>query len=216
MAGVGIMGHQIAQTLRDEGNEVTAVDIRPERVERLRESLGDSVMEGDCCDPVVLERAHLKGHDALLALTGDDEDNLVTSFLAKTHFDVPRVVARVNDPRNSWLFGPTWGVDVAMSAPNILLSLVEEATSSRATVNLMDLATAGVRVVEASIGPASPYLGRPLGELPVSAGCVVATVVRDGKPLVPRSDTVLVAGDHMLVVVQRGAEDTVDSVFSDR
>src|SRR2546423_3040604 len=142
VAGAGIMGLQIATALCEEGAEVTAADIEPDRVERLREILGDDAYEGDCCDPAILERGRLSEHDALLALTGDDEDNLVISFLAKREFGVPRVVARINDPRNSWLFSDLWGVDVAMSAPTILLSLVEEATASRPTVNLMDLATA--------------------------------------------------------------------------
>ena len=214
VSGVGIMGLQIARALRAEGNEVTALEISPNRVEKLQSSLEGTVVEGDCCDPAVLERAGLSGHDAFLALTGDDEDNLVSSLLAKTQFNVNRVVARVNDPRNSWLFDERWGVDVAMSAPNILLSLIEEATSARQTVDLMELATAGVRLVEVSIGSSNPNVGRALGSVEVPAGFMVAAVIRGGRPSQASDEVVLEAGDQLLVLVARDAARHVEELFS--
>lgn len=216
VAGLGILGSQIAHALTDTGNDVTAMEIDPGRADRARRALGCRVVEGDCSDPAILERGELTGTDAFLALTGSDEANLVASQLAKSQFDIPRVVARINDPRNSWLFDDTWGVDVAMSAPAILVSLVEEATSATPTVSLMDLATARVRVIETSIGPASPFCGRPLREIAVPAGVMIATVIRQGRPLPPEPEAVLDAGDQVLLVAERGAEVTVEQIFSTR
>src|SRR5439155_26297637 len=171
-------------------------------------------VEGDCSDPQVLERAGITDHDAFLALTGLDEDNLVSSLVAKTRFAVPRVIARINDPSNSWLFDQTWGIDVAMSAPAILLSPVGEATAASEIVNLLDLATAGVRVVETSIGPANPYVGRRLAEVPIPDGVVIATVIRHGQPMAAADDTELQAGDQVLVVVRRDAAASVEALFA--
>ena len=214
MAGVGILGYQIARALHADGHEVTALEVDDRRALRVRDELDVKLVEGDCSDPQVLERAGITDHDAFLALTGLDEDNLVSSLVAKTRFAVPRVIARINDPSNSWLFDQTWGIDVAMSAPAILVSLVEEATAASEIVNLLDLATAGVRVVETSIGPANPYVGRRLAEVPIPDGVVIATVIRHGQPMAAGDDTELQAGDQVLVVVRREAAASVDDLFA--
>jgi len=214
VAGVGILGYQIARALHADGHEVTALELDDRRALRVRDELDVKLVEGDCSDPQVLERAGIADHDAFLALTGLDEDNLVSSLVAKTRFAVPRVIARINDPSNSWLFDQTWGIDVAMSAPAILVSLVEEATAASEIVNLLDLATAGVRVVETSIGPANPYVGRRLAEVPIPDGVVIATVIRHGQPMAAGDDTELQAGDQVLVVVRREAAASVDDLFA--
>ena len=214
VAGVGILGYQIARALHADGHEVTALEVDDRRALRVRDELDVKLVEGDCSDPQVLERAGITDHDAFLALTGLDEDNLVSSLVAKTRFAVPRVIARINDPSNSWLFDQTWGIDVAMSAPAILVSLVEEATAASEIVNLLDLATAGVRVVETSIGPANPYVGRRLAEVPIPDGVVIATVIRHGQPMAAGDDTELQAGDQVLVVVRREAAASVDDLFA--
>ena len=213
MAGIGIMGLQIARALCETGHEVTALELDHNRAEAMRSELSGTVVEGDCCDPQVLERAGLEGQDAFVALTGRDEDNLVSSLLAKDNFHVGRVVARVNDPRNSWLFGKDWGVDLAMSAPSILLSLVQEATSASPTVNLLDLVTAGVRVVEASVGLSSPLVGLPVGEIQMPDGVIIATVIRSGTPMCADAELVIARGDQLLVVAERAAEGSLDMIF---
>jgi trk system potassium uptake protein TrkA len=180
----------------------------------VRADLSATVIEGDTTDVSVLERAKADEHDAFLALTGVDEDNLVASLMAKRQFDVKRVVARVNDPRNTWLFDKQWGIDVAMSAPAILVSLLEEATASSQTVNLFELATAGVRMVETSIGPSSTLVGRALKDIEVPAGVVIATVVRGGQAMVPDGETCLKSGDQVLVVVDRSADASIEAIFA--
>lgn len=214
VAGAGILGLQIARTIEAKGNSVTVVEVSSDRADRVRADLSATVIEGDTTDVSVLERAKADEHDAFLALTGVDEDNLVASLMAKRQFDVKRVVARVNDPRNTWLFDKQWGIDVAMSAPAILVSLLEEATASSQTVNLFELATAGVRMVETSIGPSSTLVGRALKDIEVPAGVVIATVVRGGQAMVPDGETCLKSGDQVLVVVDRSADASIEAIFA--
>ena len=206
VAGLGVMGFQIAEALKDGGNDVVGVELDHDRAETLRDRLDGNLVEGDCCEPAVLERAGIDGADAFVALTGRDEDNLVASLLAKSSFGVKRVVARINDPRNSWLYDDRWGVDVAMSAPSILLSLVQEATAAAPTVNLMDLATAGVRVVETSLGAASPLCGSTVGSLKLPSGVIVSAVIRSGRAIAAEAGVRLEPGDQLLLVAPRGAE----------
>ena len=142
-------------------------------------------MAGDACEPTVLEDAGALTTDLLVAATGDDEDNLVISLLAKRQFAVPRVAARVNDTDNGWLFDHHWGVDVAVPAATPLISLIEEATGATDTVALLRLSKAGVNVIETAITPHSRAVGHALADITLPAGTVVAAVIRNGEPTVP-------------------------------
>ncbi|MFJ4850744.1 MULTISPECIES: potassium channel family protein [unclassified Streptomyces] len=206
VAGAGRLGAQVAQVLAAARYEVTVIEQDEARAAELDQRLAVRLVVGDACDPDLLEYAGVLNTDLLVATTGQDEDNLVVSLLAKGHFGVPRVVARVNDEDNTWLFGSGWGVDTAVPAATPLISLIEEATGAADTVALLRLSKAGVNVIETAISAASRAAGRPLGEVPMPEGTVIATVVRDGRPTVPAADMVLQPGDELLVVSHAATE----------
>jgi trk system potassium uptake protein TrkA len=148
-----------------------------------------------------------------VAPTGEDEDNLVISLLAKRQFDVPRGVARINDNDNAWLFDRKWGVDVPVPAAGPLISLIEEATGVTDTVGLSRLGKAGVSLIETVIGAGSKAAGRRLGDLPLPAGTIVATVIRAGTPTVADSSFQLQAGDELIVVTHAASEQDIHNAF---
>ncbi|MEY2399035.1 MAG: trk/ktr system potassium uptake protein, partial [Actinomycetota bacterium] len=150
----------------------------------------------------------------MVAATGDDEDNLVVSLLAKQEFAVPRVVARVNHPKNHWLFNESWGVDVAVSTPHLLSSLVEEAVSVGSLVQLLTFEGGGAKLVEVTLAEDSPAAGRVVSELGVPRDASLVAIVRDGHVVVPRGDTMLQIGDEVLALVTNDVEDELSAVLA--
>jgi trk system potassium uptake protein TrkA len=144
-----------------------------------------------------------------VAATGDDEDNLVASLLAKQEFAVPRVVARVNHPKNAWLFNETWGVDVSVSTPHLLTALVEEAVSVGSLVRLLQFNGGDARLVEVTLAADSPAAGRSLAQLEVPREATVVAVLRDRHLVVPRGDTVLQRFDEVIALVTNQSEDSL-------
>ncbi|MEU0680198.1 potassium channel family protein [Streptomyces albogriseolus] len=214
IAGAGRLGTQIAQVLSAARNEVTLIDSDDDRVAALQGHLpGVLLVAGDACEPALLEHAGALTTDVVIATTGDDEDNLVISLLAKRQFSVPRVAARVNDADNAWLFDARWGVDVAVPAATPLISLIEEATGATDTVALLRLGKAGVDVIETALTPRSRAVGRALGEVGLPEGTVVATIVRDGQPTVPDPAIRLRAGDELLLVSHSATEQEIHAAF---
>ncbi|MEW2446907.1 NAD-binding protein [Streptomyces parvulus] len=213
IAGAGRLGAEIAHVLSTSGNTVTVVDPEQMRLDALRDRFDARLVLGDASEAAVQARAHA-GHAALVvAATGRDEDNLVISLIAKRHFGVSRVAARVNDDDNAWLFDHHWGVDVAVPAATPLVSLIEEATGARDTVALMRLSSAGVGIIETTITEESSSAGRPLGHVALPEGTMVATVVREGQPTAPRPDLVLRPGDELLLVSHAAREQEIHSAF---
>jgi trk system potassium uptake protein len=145
----------------------------------------------------------------MVAATGDDEDNLVISLLAKQEFAVPRVVARVNNPKNHGLFNEAWGVDVAVSTPHILRSLVEEAVTVGNMVRLMQFEQGQVSLHEVRLAEGSPSIGKTLRDLRLPVDAALVAVVREGHVVVPKEDTVFAAGDEVLAVTSEGSEEVV-------
>ncbi|KPI07466.1 TrkA-N domain protein [Actinobacteria bacterium OK074] len=213
IAGAGRLGTQIAQVLAAARGDVTLVDIDDDRVADLEGHLPVRLLAGDACEPGVLEDAGVLTADLVIAATGDDEDNLVISLLAKRQFDVPRVAARVNEAENAWLFDQSWGVDTAVPAATPLISLIEEATGATDTVALLRLSKAGVDVIETAITPRSRAAGRTLAEITLPAGTVIATVIREGQPTVPTPGMRLRPGDELLVVSHAATEQEIHSAF---
>jgi trk system potassium uptake protein TrkA len=215
VTGAGNVGRHMANDLRLRGHEVTVIDQDPSVVERaLKEAApGVDVILGDACEPWVLDKADLASCDVLVAATGDDEDNLVTSLLAKQEYGVPRVVARVNHPKNEWLFTPQWGVDVPMSPPHILTALVEEAVSSGDLVRLLKLEGGQVTLVEVTINDSSPMAGRPLYELRLPQDSAVVAILRGGHVVIPQPETQLVAGDEIMAIATPEVEDAIRSAL---
>lgn len=201
IAGAGNVGTYIAQDLRKDGHDVLLIEQNLDLVNRLRDQLDVEWFAGDACEVSNLHAAGVENVDVMVAATGDDEDNLVVSLLAKQEFAVPRVVARVNHPKNHWLFNESWGVDVAVSTPHLLTSLVEEAVSVGSLVRLLTFEGGGARLVEVTMAEDSPAAGKIVAELGVPRDASLVAVVRDGHVVVPRGDTMLQVGDEVLALV---------------
>jgi len=210
VAGAGKVGTFIACQLRDAGHDVAVFEQQRGLTNQLRQ-LHPTIRweEGDACEVSFLERAGLGKVDVLVAATGDDEDNLVASLLAKQEFAVPRVVARVNHPKNEWLFNETWGVDVSVSTPHLLTALVEEAVSVGSLVRLLQFDGGEARLVEVTLAADSPAAGQSLIELSMPREATVVAVLRDRHLVVPRGDTVLQRFDEVIVLVTRNSEEHV-------
>jgi trk system potassium uptake protein TrkA len=155
---------------------------------------------GDACEPYVLEEAKVMEADVMVAATGDDEDNLVTSLLAKQEFAVPRVLARVNHASNEWMFTEQWGVDAAVSPPHILTALVEEAVTVGDVVRLLKLERGKVTLVELTLEPGSEVVGRPMYELRLPVDSAIVAIIRGGHVVIPQPETVLAADDELIAI----------------
>lgn len=181
IVGAGSVGRSIARELIDKGRTVTLVDL-----EEARPGLEDvSWVQGDAAELDVLERAQLAEADVVVAATGDDKVNLVVSLLAKTEFGVPRTVGRVNHPRNEWMFDDAWGVDVAVSTPRIMTSLVEEAVSVGTVVTMFSFAKSETDMVEITVPETSPIVGKDIGDVTWPSSATLVGVVREGHPRPP-------------------------------
>ena len=213
IAGAGKLGRQACGILAAAGHRVTVVDLDQVALDKLGGDPSLRLIAGDACEPEVLERAGALAVDLLLAAAGEDEDNLVISLLAKRQCAVPRVLARVNDPDNGWMFDARWGVDVALPAEGPLVSLIEEATGAADTIGLMRLAAAGVNLIEARIRGDAASVGRQLGDIPLPPGTVVAAAVRAGEPTVPGPGFPLRAGDVLLVVSHGATTTEIEATF---
>lgn len=213
IVGAGRFGTQIAQVLTATGDDVSLIDIDDDRIAELEGHISARLVAGDACETTVLEDAGALTTDLLVAATGEDEDNLVISLLAKRQFAVPRVAARVNDSDNGWLFDHHWGVDVAVPAATPLISLIEEATGTTDTVALLRLSKAGVNVIETSITPHSRAVGHALADITLPPGTVVAAIIRNGEPTVPSLNFQLQPGDELLIVSEAATEQDIHAAF---
>jgi trk/ktr system potassium uptake protein len=213
VAGAGNVGRHMAADLAERGHDVTLIEQNPTALNRARDELpkGVELILGDACEPYVLEEAKLAQADVIVAATGDDEDNLVVSLLAKQEFAVERVVARVNHPANQWLFNEAWGVDVSVSTPHLLTALVEEAVSVGSLVRLLQFEDA--RLVEVTLADSSPAVGKTIAELGVPRDATVVAVIRERHVIVPGGETGLSAGDEVLVLVTPESEDEVRALL---
>lgn len=205
IAGAGAVGRSIATELIENGHKVLLIDkepraIAPERVPGAEWLLADS------CELSSLEEARLEICDVVIAATGDDKANLVTSLLAKTEFAVPRTVGRVNHPDNEWLFTEAWGVDVNVSTPRIMSALVEEAVSIGDVVRLFTFRQSDANLVEMTLPSTSPYIGKPCGLVPWPENCRLVTILRDGQVYTPDKEQPLESGDELLFVASIDAE----------
>ncbi len=213
IAGAGAVGRSIARELIDNGHEVLLIDknpdaLKPERVANAEWLLADS------CELSSLEEARLDRCDVVIAATGDDKANLVTSLLAKTEFGVPRTVGRVNHPNNEWLFTEAWGVDVNVSTPRIMSALVEEAVTVGDLVRLFTFRRGNANLVEMTLPDNSPYVGKPAGLIPFPENCSLVTILRDGQVYTPEAQQPVEAGDELLFVVSAEVEQELESLLA--
>jgi trk system potassium uptake protein len=203
LAGGGSVGRHMASQLAASGHQVTIVDNNRTVVEK--RSMQSAVANinwliGDACDVGALRAAGAQKADVFTAVTGDDEDNLVSALLAKQEFGVPRVIARVNNPRNEWLFTDMWGIDISVSTPHLLASLVEEAVTVGSVVRLLSLQRGRANLLEVTLAPDSPAAGRSIGEVGLPREAQVVAVLRDGHVIHPERDTVMAVGDEVLIL----------------
>ena len=217
IAGGGNVGQFIANDLAVAGHEVLILEQDPGVVNRSAPTLSGPRGDGgsiewrtvDACEVTSLREADIASVDVVVAATGDDEDNLVISLLAKQEFAVPRVVARVNHPKNEWLFNENWGVDVSVSTPHLILALTEEALSVGSLVRLLQLEKGKARLVEVTLAEDSPVIGPSIRELNVPRDSTFVAVLREDHVVVPRGDTVFEAGDEVIALVTPDSEDEI-------
>ena len=186
IAGAGNVGTAIAKDLAANGHDVLLIERDPDLVERLRSTVDVTWVAADACEVDSLDAAGMAQVDVAVAATGDDEDNLVISLLAKQEFAVPRVVARVNHPSNQWLFNESWGVDISVSTPQLLTALVEEAVSVGSLVRLLQFERGNAHLVEVTLAEGSPAAGTSLVDLQFPRDATVVAVVRGDRLVVPR------------------------------
>jgi trk system potassium uptake protein TrkA len=214
IAGGGSVGRFIAEQLVGGGHEVTIVDNDAGVVSRYEGSApGVTWLKGDACDFGALKAAGLERADVVAAVTGDDEDNLVVSLLSKQEFAVPRVVSRVNNPKNEWMFNETWGVDVSVSTPHLITGLVQEAVSVGSFVRLLSFEGGRAKLAEVTLAENSPAADKEIVDLGFPRDTTVVAILRDEKVLVPRGDTTLRVGDEVLVLVTTESEEAVQAIL---
>lgn len=206
VAGAGVVGRSIARELLANDHHVTLID-RRESALTCDPVDGAEEFLGDACELSCLERLNVEDADVVVAATGDDKANLVVSLLAKTEFAVARVVARVNDPRNEWLFDERWGVDVAVSTPRLMVSVVEEAVSVGDVVRLMTLRRGGANLVSITLPDQTPLAGRPVSRIRLPRDSALVAILRGGRVIVPEPDVPFEPGDELLIVAPETAEE---------
>jgi len=212
IAGGGSVGRYTAREMVAAGHTVTIIDNDRATLREYQsraESNGIEWHFGDACDYLVLDSVGIRQADVVASVTGDDEDNLVVSLLAKQEFGVPRVVARVNNPKNYWMFNQMWGVDVSVSTPHLITSLVQEATSVGSFVRLMQLKGGKAELVEVTLADNSPAVNRAISDLVLPRSATIVAIVRAERVMVPSDDMVLRAGDEVMALITEDAEGAV-------
>jgi trk system potassium uptake protein TrkA len=214
IAGAGNVGLFIANDLHATGHEVQLIEQNPVVVERAIADEGVEWFIADACEVSSLKEAGLERCDVVVAATGDDEDNLVISLLAKQEFAVPRVIARVNHPKNEWMFNENWGVDLSVSTPHLITALVEEAVSVGRLVRILQFERGQARLVEVTLAEDAPVVGRALKDIDVPRDVTVVAVVRGEHVVMPRGDTMFEAGDEVLAMVTPDSEENVRAILT--
>ena len=205
IAGAGSVGRSIAHELLAAGHEVTLVDKQPSAMRVASVAEADWLL-ADACELSSLSQARTDECDVVVAATGDDKVNLVVSFLSKTEFGVPRTVARVNNPKNEWMFDEAWGVDVAVSTPRIMTAMVEEAVSIGDLVKIFTFHQSGAEILEVTLPTESPLVGVRAGQVVWPRDTVLAAIVRGARPIAPSPDDTLETGDELLIVAGSDAD----------
>jgi trk system potassium uptake protein TrkA len=202
IVGGGNTGSQLAAQLLSQGHQVKLIEDRLAVLQRLREELPhEVVVEGDGSSPSILETAGIEHAQVLAAVTGEDETNLVVTTLARFEFNVPRIIGRVNNPKNAWLFNPEMGVDVALNQTDILAKLIAEEMSLGDMMTLLKLRKGEYSIVEEKVHPAAVVAGKSLREIQLPPSCVFVAVIRKGQLIIPTGNTVLQAIDEVIALV---------------
>lgn len=208
IAGGGRTGSHLATLLLAQGHEVRLLETRPETLSILhRELPTESVFEGDPTDPQTLAEAGIERATVLAAVTANDADNLVIASLGRFYYNVRRIIGRVNNPRNAWLFTPEFGVDVALNQADVMAKLIEEEMSLGDMMTLLKLRRGKYSLVEEKIHPQAKAVGKAIKDLPLTEHSIITGILRGGEVMLPRGATVLQAADEILALVDDDARE---------
>jgi trk system potassium uptake protein TrkA len=215
IVGGGKTGSYLAKLLLEGGHRVKVIENRASVLARLREELPeDALLEGDGSSPAMLDAAGASDAQVLAAITGEDEANLVITTLAKFEFGVPRVIGRVNNPKNAWLFTADMGVDAALDQADIMSKLIEEEMSFGDMLTLLKLRRGKYSLVDEKLLPGAPALGIEIKDLGLPDECVIAAIIRDGKVIIPRGTSVLEEGDEVLFITNADGNQILAKMFT--
>jgi trk system potassium uptake protein TrkA len=202
IVGGGNIGSHLAKMLLEGGHTVKVIDERPAPLEKLPKELpAEVIVAGDGSSPITLEKAGVRKANVLAAVTGSDETNLVVTSLARFEFNVPRVIARVNNPKNAWLFNQEMGVDVALNQADILARLVAEEMSLGDMMTLLKLRKGEFSLIEEKVHPLSPSANKSVAELQLPDKSTIVAIIRKNQLLIPHGDTILQPADEVLALV---------------
>lgn len=215
VVGGGNTGSQLAKFLLDEGHAIRVIDQRPAVLEKLALELPQEIiLNGDGSSPTVLEKAGIQKAQVLAAVTGSDETNLVVTSLGKFEFNVPRVIARINNSKNAWLFTADMGVDVALNQAEILARLTAEEMSIGDMMTMLKIRRGKFSLVEEKIAPKAPAIGKALKDLIFPHNCIISGIIRHGDIVLPRGTTTLEEGDEILALVDEPARGQLAKLLS--
>jgi len=205
IVGAGKVGYHLTKSLLAEGQEVLVIEKNPVKADRITTELGGTALQGDGAEVTTLESAGLERADVVAAVTGHDEDNLIIAQVAKNRFNVPRTVARVNNPRNEFIFTEL-GIDATVSATQIILSVIQQEIPEHPFVHLLTVQEGGVGFIQVQVENGSPVAGRAMSELTLPEDTAVPLLVRHGRPVVVHTDTVLQPHDKLIAVAKVSQE----------
>jgi trk system potassium uptake protein TrkA len=207
IVGGGKVGSYLARMLKESGYEVTLVEERKEQVAKILEDQPDlNIVKGDGCEPYILDEARVRKADAVVAATGHDEDNIVVCMLSKHEYEVPHTIARINNPKNEWLFRESFGVDIALSNTHMIAKILQEEIALGDIVTLLKLKKGDVSLVELKIEPNSPGVGKEIKDLSLPADVMFVSIIRGNDFLLPKGSTVLATGDEILAITSATGE----------
>src|SRR3954463_16720416 len=213
IVGGGKVGWNLARELVDKGEEITLIENDRRRYLVIEQELEHAVQYGDATELWVLERAGIQRADLVIAVTGDDEDNVLICQIAKEKYLCERIIARVNNPRHRSYF-ELLGIQPAVSATDLILRLIEHDVPSHGLVHLLDLRDEQLEIIELEVADEAPAAGRSVAQVALPDGCLIISVLRRGRGFVPKADTVIQSGDEVLLVLDPGLESAVMPVFT--
>jgi trk system potassium uptake protein TrkA len=213
IAGAGKVGWNLARELMSKGHEVTVIESDRARYLTVEQELEHAIQYGDGTELWVLERAGINRADLTIAVTGDDEDNLLICQMAKEKYLCERIIARVNNPRNRRYF-ELLGIQPVVSATDLILRLIEHEVPSYGLVHLLDLRDEQLEIIEVEVADGAPAAGSRVSDVQLPDGSLIISVLREGRGFVPKADTVIDAGDEVLLVLDPGLEDRITAQFT--
>ncbi len=214
IAGAGNVGQHVAASLHNAGHEVLVIEQNQAVVDRATLSDGVEWHVGDACEVNSLREAGLERCEVLVAATGDDEDNLVVSLLAKQEFGIPRDNARDKHPKNEWMFTENWGVDLFVSTPTLITAMVEEAVSVGKLVEILRFEGGLARLVEVTLAEDASLIGRSIANTELPREATIVAILRTDHLVVPRGETVFEPGDEVLALVTPDSEDEIREILT--